>query len=164
MRTTIALLTFPALLLTAGCAVSTDEAESAAPADAFEETVQGGDTEDGASDTETATEGTEEPQERTYAVGEQITVELTMYSTEDGGRHSPFFSGYRPTIEFDHLGRSSTCSVQLPVDLEQFDPGGTHLVGLECDAEIVVHPDEVGFALIEGGKENGEGVVLLTEA
>lgn len=105
----------------------------------------------------------EEVVEWVFEAGEQITVELTMYSEADGGRSTPVFSGYRPTVEFDHLGQSLTCAVQLPSDASPFEPGDTHLVGLECVDSVTVHVDEPGFVLVEGGKENGGGEVVLTE-
>ena len=165
MRTLLIALAFPSLLLAAGCAASTDEPESTEPVESAETAGGTGETAQGeGAGGEGGTGETEEEQERTYAVGEQITVELTMYSAEDGGRQTAFFSGYRPTIEFDHLDLSVTCAVQLPTDLERFEPGQTHLVGLECVDEVVAHPDEAGFVLLEGGKENGAGAVVFTQA
>lgn len=161
MRTIIAALAFPTLLLAAGCTLPADEPE---PTDTAEEAVRGDGTGESGAGDRASDQETEETQERTYAVGEQITVELTMRSNEEGGRHTPFFSGYRPTVEFDHLEQSVACSVQLPADLERFEPGQTHLVSLECAGEIVGHPDDAGFVLVESGKENGEGTVVFTEA
>lgn len=160
MRTTHAVL--PAVLvalLLAGCSgQSVDPAEEVAdsPAEAVEREV-----EETTAQTEAGTE--EEAVERFYAASEQITVELTLYSTDDGGRSTPFFSGYRPTVEFDHLDQSVGCSVQLPAELDQFTPGETHLVGLECNEDVTVHVDEPGLTLVESGKENGEGEVVFTE-
>ena len=142
MRTSpVTALALVALLMTAGCTAETPE-EPREEAAAGEEA---------------------EPVERVFGVGEQITVDLTLHATEDGGRSTPFFSGYRPTVEFDHLDQSVACSVQLPADLDQFAPGETHLVGLECDDEVTVHVDEPDLVLVESGKENGEGEVVFTE-
>ena len=149
---------FAALLL-AGCSGTSAE-PGEETADNPAEAVGKADGEEGL--TETGTE--EESTERVFAANEQITVELTMYDTDDGGRSTPFFSGFRPTVEFDHLNQSVTCSVQLPADLDHFEPGQTHLVGLECADEVTVHVDETGLVLVEGGRENGEGEVLFPEA
>lgn len=158
MRATpiIALL---ALLLTVGCAASTDEPAPAPDEADAEGAARDADTEGAGDDA-----GQEDTEVHTYPTGGQITVELTMYASEDRGRHTPFFSGFRPTVAFDHPDLSVTCAVQLPAELEQFAPGETHLVALECEEEVTVHVDEPGFLLIEGGKENGEGVVVFTDA
>ncbi|GAA1116121.1 hypothetical protein [Nocardiopsis metallicus] len=152
-----------ALLLT-GCSGTSDEpAEEAAdsPAGAAE-AVQAEEPEEGLA--ETGAEGAEEEvTEWVFAAGDQITVELTLYSEADGGRSTPVYSGYRPSVEFDHLGQSVACSVQLPADVSPFEPGETHLVGLECAEEVTVHVDDPGFVLIEGGKENGEGEAVFTD-
>ncbi|WP_017585634.1 hypothetical protein [Nocardiopsis ganjiahuensis] len=146
MRTPpVAVLALAALLTASGCASETPE-----------------EPQEGAPETAPAA-GEEEAVERVFGAGEQITVDLTLYATEDGGRSTPFFSGYRPTAEFDHLDQSVSCSVQLPADLDQFAPGETHMVGLECGEEVTVHVDEPGLVLIESGKENGEGEVVFTE-
>lgn len=157
-------LALVALLTAAGCASETpDETPEGAGGteDAAVETTDGGSVDDGSAGEEGGTG--EEVVERFYAASEQITVELTLYSTDDGGRSTPFFSGYRPTVEFDHLGQSVACSVQLPAELDQFTPGETHLVGLECNEGVTVHVDEPGLTLVESGKENGEGEVVFTE-
>lgn len=118
---------------------------------------------EGGAETAPSAEKEDEAVERVFGTGEQITVDLTLYATEDGGRSTPFFSGYRPTAEFDHLDQSVSCSVQLPAGLDQFAPGETHMVGLECDEEVTVHVGEPGLVLVESGKENGGGEVVFTE-
>lgn len=162
MRTTHAVV--PAALLLAGCSgPSTEPAEEAAdnPVEAVEvEETEGTSTETGGKGTG-ASEPEEEITEWIFAANEQISVELTMYDSDDGGRSTPFFSGFRPTVEFDHLNQSVACSVQLPAELDHFEPGQTHLVGLECADEVTVHVEETGLVLIEGGKENGEGEVVF---
>ncbi|MFD3684494.1 hypothetical protein ACFWTE_06710 [Nocardiopsis sp. NPDC058631] len=138
MRATLPRLALGALLLTTGCA--------------------GG---EGAVGPSPAVPAEDEPTEHVFAAGEQITADLTMYDGDDG-RRTPFFSGYRPTIEFRHTGRSGECGVRLPVDLREFSPGETHMVVLECDMEVVVPVDDPGFALVEEGVERGTGEVVPT--
>ncbi|CAL9522182.1 hypothetical protein SUDANB121_03878 [Nocardiopsis dassonvillei] len=100
--------------------------------------------------------------EQTFEAGRQITVELTMNAAGEGGRSTSFFSGYRPTVEFDHEEQSTTCYAQLPVDLREFPPGETHRIGLECDDDVVADPDAPGFRLVEGGEEVGSGQIVFT--
>lgn len=140
MRATPLALVLGVLLAVAGC--SGDPGPEAPPTDAA------------------ATE--EPPDEHTYAPGLQITVELTMNGSGDGGRSTPFFSGYRPTIGFEHRDQSAECSAQLPVELREFPPGETHMIGLECDTEVTVHVDAPGFTLSEDGAELGSGEVIFT--
>lgn len=152
-----------AALLLAGCSgTSADPAEEVVDnsAETTETAEDGG---AGKSEESPAGTGGEEEiiTEWVFAANEQISVELTMHDTEDGGRTTPFYSGYRPTAEFDHLNQSVACSVQLPADLAHFEPGQTHLVGLECAEEVTVHVDEPGLVLIESGKESGEGEVIF---
>ncbi|WP_017582751.1 hypothetical protein [Nocardiopsis valliformis] len=148
-------------LLFAGCSGPSD-----APVEETADSPAGGleavETEENPAETG-AGEPEEEITEWVFAAGDQITVELTLYSEADGGRSTPVYSGYRPTVEFDHLGQSVACSVQLPADVSPFEPGETHLVGLECAEEVTVHVDDPGFVLIEGGKENGEGEAVFTD-
>lgn len=99
--------------------------------------------------------------EQTFEPGRQITVELTMATSEDGGRSTSFFSGYRPTVEFEYQEQSTTCYAQLPVELREFPPGETHRIGLECDDEIAAHPDTPGFRLVEGDAEVGTGEIVF---
>ena len=100
--------------------------------------------------------------EQTFEPGRQITVELTMAASDDGGRNTSFFSGYRPTVEFDYEEQSTMCYAQLPVELREFPPGETHRVGLECEDEVAVHPDTPGFRFVESGRAVGEGEVVFT--
>jgi translation elongation factor EF-Tu-like GTPase len=100
--------------------------------------------------------------EQTFEAGRQITVELTMAESGDGGRITSFFSGYRPTVEFEYEEQSTTCYAQLPVDLREFPPGETHRIGLECDDAVAAHPDTPGFQLVESGKTVGTGVIVFT--
>lgn len=143
MRTIpIALLTAAALVAVAGCSSNDPDASPGS-----------GGVEEGAPPAGS---------EQTFEAGRQIAVELTMNTSGDGGRSTSFFSGYRPTVEFDYEEQSTTCYAQLPVDLREFPPGETHRIGLECDDEVAVHPDTPGFRLVESGKEVGSGVVVFS--
>lgn len=153
MRTTSTALLLVAMFAVGGCSASSPSGPGSAPPP-----EPGGPAGvDGAGAEE------EEVTEYTYAANEQITVDLTMHTNSEGGRLTPFFSGYRPTIEFESQDQSAECTTQLPVELSEFAPGETHMVVLECDTEITVHVDTPGFTLLETGTEHGSGEVVFTE-
>ncbi|OOC55690.1 MULTISPECIES: hypothetical protein [Nocardiopsis] len=109
------------------------------------------------------TASTEEPvTEHTYEPGRQITVDLTMPAGNDGGRTTPFFSGYRTTVRFEHRDQTAECTALLPVDLREFRPGESHLIGLECDTGVTVSVDAPGLTLLDGDDETGSGEVVFT--
>lgn len=105
----------------------------------------------------------EEPEEHPYGAGEQITVDLTLLPTDEGGRVSPFFSGYQGTVDFGTESPGVDCSLRLPADLDEFVPGDSHMVVLECTEDVVVHVTETGVSLVEDGDEIGRGDVVFTE-
>lgn len=143
MRTIpIALLAVAALVAVAGC--SSDEPDPSSGSGGVEEGAPPAGS------------------EQTFEPGRQITVELTMNASGDGGRSTSFFSGYRPTIEFEYQEQSTTCYAQLPVDLREFPPGETHRIGLECDDAVAAHPDTPAFTLLEGGDALGTGEIVFT--
>ncbi|WP_150240738.1 hypothetical protein [Nocardiopsis quinghaiensis] len=100
--------------------------------------------------------------EHTYGPGRQITVDLTMRAGDDGGRTTPFFSGYRTTVRFEHRDQVAGCTARLPVGTREFRPGESHVIGLECDTEVTVHVDAPGLALLDGDDEHGSGEVVFT--
>ncbi|KOX16978.1 hypothetical protein [Nocardiopsis sp. NRRL B-16309] len=110
-----------------------------------------------------STSGPEEvPAEQAYAAGDRITADLTMHPTEEGGRSTPFYSGYRPDIAFGPDGQESACAVQLPDDLSEFAPGETHMVVFECSEDVLVDSAAPEFVLWESGQERGVGDVVFT--
>jgi elongation factor Tu len=77
---------------------------------------------------------------------------------DEGGRHTPFFSGYRP--QFFFRTTDVTGSVVLPDEVTMCLPGNTVSLTVELSAETPVALDEgLRFALREGGKTVGSGVV-----
>jgi translation elongation factor EF-Tu-like GTPase len=102
----------------------------------------------------------EVPRAHAYAAGEPITADLTMLPTGDGGRRTPFRSGYRPGVVFESEGREVACAVLLPDGLDAFPPGETHTVVFECADAVAV--EATGFTLVEHGRERGRGDVVLT--
>ena len=82
--------------------------------------------------------------------------EVYVLKKEEGGRHTPFFNGYRPQFYFRTT--DVTGSVQLPEGVEMVMPGDNVTVKGELIMEIAM---EVGlrFAIREGGRTVGAGVV-----
>ena len=154
---------FLVVLAAAGCSTDSPGGPGSAPPPESGGSASGKEESGDSVAVEGAEGGQEEVTEYVYAVKEQITVDLTMYTNSEGGRLTPFFSGYRPVIEFDHQEQSASCSVQLPQGLSEFAPGESHVVGLECDTEITVHVDTPGFTLLETKAPHGAGEVVFTE-
>ena len=75
---------------------------------------------------------------------------------EKGGRHTPFFSGYRPQFYFRTT--DVTGSVKLPDGVEMVMPGDNIAVSVELIQPVAIEK-ELRFALREGGKTVGAGVV-----
>jgi elongation factor Tu len=82
----------------------------------------------------------------------------TVYALtkEEGGRHSPFFSGYRPQFYFRTT--DVTASVTLPEDKQMVMPGDNSLLNVELISPIAMDKGQ-SFAIREGGKTVGAGQV-----
>jgi len=81
---------------------------------------------------------------------------IYVLSKEEGGRHSPFFSGYRPQFYFRTT--DITGIVTLPTGREMVMPGDNVEVTVELIAPIAMDKD-LRFAIREGGRTVGSGVV-----
>jgi elongation factor Tu len=82
--------------------------------------------------------------------------EVYVLSKEEGGRHTPFFNGYRPQFYFRTT--DVTGSVQLPEGTEMVMPGDNITIDVELQKEIAMEK-ELRFAIREGGRTVGAGVV-----
>ena len=82
--------------------------------------------------------------------------EVYVLSKEEGGRHTPFFSGYRPQFYFRTT--DVTGSANLMGDAEMCMPGDNAKLSVELSKPIAMD-DGVRFAIREGGKTVGSGVV-----
>jgi elongation factor Tu len=82
--------------------------------------------------------------------------QVYVLSTEEGGRHSPFFPGYRP--QFYVRTTDVTGAVTLPEGTEMVMPGDTVDLGVELIVPVAVE-EGLRFAIREGGKTVGAGVV-----
>jgi elongation factor Tu len=85
-----------------------------------------------------------------------FTAEAYVLTKEEGGRHTPFFNGYRPQFYFRTT--DVTGVVQLPQGTEMVMPGDN--INVEIDLITPVAMDEgLKFAIREGGKTVGAGIV-----
>jgi elongation factor Tu len=82
--------------------------------------------------------------------------QVYVLSKEEGGRHTPFFKGYRPQFYFRTT--DVTGSVQLPAGVEMIMPGDNTSIEVELITPIAMEK-ELRFAIREGGRTVGSGVV-----
>ena len=83
-------------------------------------------------------------------------AEVYVLSKDEGGRHTPFFNGYRPQFYFRTT--DITGAVDLPQDVEMVMPGDNVKVVVKLIAPIAME-DGLRFAIREGGRTVGAGVV-----
>ncbi len=81
---------------------------------------------------------------------------IYVLSKEEGGRHTPFFNGYRPQFYFRTT--DVTGSMQLPAGVEMVMPGDNIGVEVELITPVAMEK-ELRFAIREGGRTVGSGVV-----
>jgi elongation factor Tu len=86
----------------------------------------------------------------------KFTCEVYILSKEEGGRHTPFFAGYRP--QFYVRTTDVTGTVQLEEGTEMVMPGDNVKLTVELVAPIALE-DGTRFAIREGGRTVGAGVV-----
>ena len=87
----------------------------------------------------------------------KFKAQVVILTKEEGGRHSPFFSGYRPQFYFRTT--DVTGSVTLPEGREMVMPGDSVEFTVELVSEIAMDKD-LKFAVREGGRTIGAGVVI----
>jgi elongation factor Tu len=89
----------------------------------------------------------------------KFEANIYVLSKEEGGRHTPFFTGYKPQFYFRTT--DVTGSIALPQGVEMCMPGDNVKVTVELLAEMPIAMDEgLRFAVREGGKTVGSGVVV----
>ena len=86
----------------------------------------------------------------------KFSGKVYVLKKEEGGRHTPFFKGYRPQFYFRTT--DVTGSVTLPKDVEMVMPGDNVEVDVALISEIAMEK-ELRFAIREGGRTVGAGVV-----
>ena len=86
----------------------------------------------------------------------EFTAEVYVLKKEEGGRHTPFFNGYRPQFYFRTT--DVTGSVELPKGVEMVMPGDNVSMTIKLGTDIALEQG-LRFAIREGGKTVGSGVV-----
>ncbi|MGC8753910.1 MAG: elongation factor Tu [Thermosulfidibacteraceae bacterium] len=86
----------------------------------------------------------------------KFRAEVYVLTKEEGGRHTPFFSGYRPQFYFRTTDVTGT--VTLPEGVEMVMPGDNVNIYVELIYPVALEPG-LRFAIREGGKTVGAGVV-----
>ena len=87
--------------------------------------------------------------------------EVYILTKEEGGRHTPFFNGYRPQFYFRTTDVTGTA--QLPTGVEMVMPGDNVQMAIELISPIAMD-EGLRFAIREGGRTVGAGVVTAIEA
>ena len=91
----------------------------------------------------------------------KFSAEAYVLTKEEGGRHTPFFNGYRPQYYFRTTDVTGVCT--LPEGTEMVMPGDTVTMEVELVSPIAMD-EGLRFAIREGGRTVGAGVVTsITE-
>jgi elongation factor Tu len=86
----------------------------------------------------------------------KFEAEVYILSKDEGGRHTPFFNGYRPQFYFRTTDVTGACD--LPADIEMVMPGDNVSMTVNLIAPIAME-EGLRFAIREGGRTVGAGVV-----
>jgi elongation factor Tu len=86
----------------------------------------------------------------------KFAAEIYVLSKEEGGRHTPFFNGYRPQFYFRTT--DVTGSIELPAGTEMVMPGDNVAITVQLIQPIAME-EGLRFAIREGGRTVGAGVV-----
>jgi elongation factor Tu len=86
----------------------------------------------------------------------KFKAQIYVLTKEEGGRHTPFFKGYRPQFYFRTTDVTGT--VQFPENVEMVMPGDNIAIEVELITPIAMEK-ELRFAIREGGRTVGAGVV-----
>jgi elongation factor Tu len=86
----------------------------------------------------------------------KFKAEVYVLTKEEGGRHTPYFNGYRPQFYFRTTDVTGVCT--LPQGVEMVMPGDNVTMAIELIMPIAMEK-ELRFAIREGGRTVGAGVV-----
>jgi elongation factor Tu len=86
----------------------------------------------------------------------KFAAEVYVLTKEEGGRHTPFFKGYRPQFYFRTTDVTGTC--ELPEGTEMVMPGDNIAMNIELIIPVAME-EQLRFAIREGGRTVGAGVV-----
>jgi elongation factor Tu len=87
-------------------------------------------------------------------------AQVYVLKKEEGGRHTPFFPGYRP--QFYIRTTDVTGAIELPAGMEMVMPGDNVEMGVELIVPVAIE-EGLRFAIREGGRTVGSGVVTKIE-
>jgi elongation factor Tu len=90
----------------------------------------------------------------------KFKAQVYVLKKEEGGRHTPFFPGYRP--QFYIRTTDVTGSIVLPEGMEMVMPGDNVVMGVELIVPVAIE-EGLRFAIREGGRTVGAGVVTKIE-
>jgi elongation factor Tu len=90
----------------------------------------------------------------------KFKAEVYVLSKEEGGRHTPFFTNYRPQFYFRTTDVTGIC--QLPEGIEMVMPGDNVEMSVELIAPIAIE-EGTKFSIREGGRTVGAGVVATIQ-
>jgi elongation factor Tu len=91
----------------------------------------------------------------------KFQAQVYVLKKEEGGRHTPFFPGYRP--QFYIRTTDVTGAIELPAGMEMVMPGDNVEMGVELIVPVAIE-DGLRFAIREGGRTVGSGVVTKITA
>lgn len=91
----------------------------------------------------------------------KFEAEVYVLTKDEGGRHTPFFKGYKPQFYFRTT--DVTGAIELPVGVEMVMPGDNIQMTIELGAPIAMEQG-LRFAIREGGRTVGSGVVAKVMA
>jgi elongation factor Tu len=91
----------------------------------------------------------------------KFKAQVYVLKKEEGGRHTPFFPGYRP--QFYIRTTDVTGTISLPEGVEMVMPGDNIEMGVELIVPVAIE-DGLRFAIREGGRTVGSGVVTKVES
>ncbi|MFN0073231.1 MAG: elongation factor Tu [Chloroflexota bacterium] len=92
--------------------------------------------------------------------GTKFSAEVYVLSKEEGGRHTPFFNGYRP--QFYIRTTDVTGNIGLPEGVEMVMPGDNIQMQIELITPVAIE-EGVRFAIREGGRTVGAGVITQVQ-
>jgi elongation factor Tu len=92
--------------------------------------------------------------------GTKFAAEVYVLSKEEGGRHTPFFNGYRP--QFYIRTTDVTGNIGLPEGVEMIMPGDNVQMQIELITPVAIE-EGVRFAIREGGRTVGAGVITQVQ-
>jgi elongation factor Tu len=92
---------------------------------------------------------------------QRFSAQVYVLKSDEGGRHKPFFQGYRP--QFYMRTTDVTGEIKLPSGMEMVMPGDNVEMGVELIVPVAIE-EGMRFAIREGGRTVGSGIVTRIEA